>query len=214
MADMMTKNLTSDNLKKIMPKSSEENIDFYLPALKDQILKFGIENDLQLAHFIAQIAHESGSFKYKVENLNYSSKALRSVFGKYFKDDESAENYARQPEKIANIVYANRMGNGDTTSGDGWKYRGRGLIQLTGRENYKTCSKSIKINIEEDPDLLIEDANAIVAASCWYWQSRGLNELANLDDIKQITRKINGGYNGLDDRVEYLTRAKNTFGIK
>ncbi|WP_086933815.1 glycoside hydrolase family 19 protein [Agarilytica rhodophyticola] len=210
----MSIKLTNDDLKNIMPKSSLDNIEFYLPSLNRKTSEFGILSPLQLAHFIAQIAHESGSFNYKVENLNYSTGALRAVFGKYFEDESTAEEYARKPEKIANVVYANRMGNGDTASGDGWRYRGRGLIQLTGRDNYASCSKAIGVDVEKNPDLLAGDADVIVAAACWFWQSRGLNQLAEQDDIKQITKKINGGYNGLDDRKEYLVRAKKTFHIK
>ena len=128
----MTLILDAQQLKEIMPAAQEQNIEFYLDALNSQLAKFNINTPLQIAHFIAQIAHESGSFKYKVENLNYSAKALRAVFGKYFETNEIAENYARKPEQIANVVYANRMGNGPIDSGDGWKYRDRAQCNSSG----------------------------------------------------------------------------------
>ncbi|MDE5422606.1 LysM peptidoglycan-binding domain-containing protein [Ancylomarina sp. DW003] len=203
--------LTLDCLSYIMPQASEENIWKYLEALNSQLPKFGINTPLRMAHFIAQIGHESGSFKYNSENLNYSEKALRAVFGKYFPSDELAQAYARQPEKIANRVYANRMKNGDEASGDGWKFRGRGLIQLTGRDNYTQCGFALKLDLINQPELLANDANAAVEAAAWFWNSRELNAFADKDDIKGITRRINGGYNGLEDREAYLVRAKEIF---
>ena len=200
--------LIKGQLKAIMSKATDANLDKYLGPLNEQMPKYGINTPLRVAHFIAQLAHESGSFKYDMENLNYSAKALRSIFGKYFKTEESAEEYARKPEDIANIVYANRMGNGDTESGDGWKFRGRGLIQLTGHDNYKSCGKGINLDLLNNPDLLSGDPLAAVAAAGWYWNSRGLNQYADQDDVKKITRLINGGYNGLADREKYLEKAK------
>lgn len=204
-------NIDKSQLALIMPAAREQDIDWYLDALNEQLPKFDIDTPLRLAHFIAQIAHESGSFKYKSENLNYSAKALRAVFGKYFDSDEMAEQYARKPEQIANIVYAGRMGNGDTESGDGWRYRGRGLIQLTGRENYSHCAQAIGVDCENQPELLSDDAQATVAAACWYWQSRKLNDLADMDDVKGITRKINGGLHGLEERSAFAERGKDVF---
>jgi len=207
----MSIQLNKEQLQAIMPSAKEENIEFYITALNEKLAEFEIDTNLRVAHFIAQIAHESGSFKYRKENLNYSAKALRSVFGKYFTSDDMADTHARKPEVIANIVYANRMGNSD--SGDGWRYRGRGLIQLTGRDNYVRCGSAIGSNIEAEPDLLAEDANAAVAAACWFWQSNKLNALADDDEIKKITRKINGGYNGLEDRTAILARAKTVLDV-
>jgi putative chitinase len=209
----MTTPFDKAQLAAIMPAARDEDIDRYLNALNTELPKYQIDTPLRLAHFVAQIAHESGSFKYKSENLNYSAKALRSVFGKYFDTDEMAAEYARKPEMIANVVYANRMGNGNPDSGDGWRYRGRGLIQLTGRENYAHCADFIGRDCESDPEMLSEDASAAVAAACWYWQSRKLNDLADADDLKTITRKINGGYHGLDSRAGFCDRAKQAFGI-
>lgn len=199
---------TKEELQQIMPKATEENIEKYLPALNHQMETYEITTPLRKAHFIAQLAHESGNFRYDTENLNYSAKALRAVFGKYFPTDEMAEEYARQPERIACLVYANRMGNGDVPSGDGWKFRGRGLIQLTGFNNYEQCGTEIGIDLIEEPDRLAKDPEVAVAAAGWYWQSRKLNFYADKDDVRKITKLINGGYNGLEDREEYLERAK------
>ncbi len=204
---------TADTLKQIMPKASQDNVDKYLGALNGEMAKFEINTPLRAAHFIAQLAHESGSLHYSCENLNYSAKALRAVFGKYFPTDDLAEEYARQPEKIANRVYASRMGNGDETSGEGWKYRGRGLIQLTGKDNYTNCGKGIELNLIDNPEQLADDANAAVAAAGWFWDMRKLNGYADEDDVKAITKRINGGYNGLEDREAYLARAKEVLGI-
>ena len=209
----MTLHLESQQLIDIMPLAKKDDIDFYLDALNNQMVPNEINTPLRQAHFIAQVAHESGGFRYKTENLNYSAKALRAVFGKYFTTEELAEQCARKPELIANLAYADRMGNGDTESGDGWKYRGRGLIQLTGSDNYRQCSEAIGKDIENDPDLLVHDADAAVAAACWFWGMRKLNSYADQDDLKAITKKINGGYHGLDDRAAYLNRAKQVFNI-
>lgn len=199
---------TAAQLKEIMPQATTENINKYLTPLNDGMPKFQIDRPLRAAHFIAQVAHESGSLRYNKENLNYSAKALRAVFGKYFPTDELAEQYARQPEKIANRVYANRMGNGDEASGDGWKYRGRGLIQLTGHDNYQRCGQAIGLDLENDPDQVADDPSVSVSAVGWFWQTNNLNRLADADDIKGVTKRINGGYHGLEDRMAFLERAK------
>lgn len=205
--------ITVQQLGEIMSNATEENINKYAPALNDEMAKFEVNTPIRIAHFIAQIAHESGSFRYSSENLNYSDKALMAVFGKYFPNLTIANEYARQPERIASRVYANRMGNGDEASGDGWKFRGRGLIQLTGTENYTKCGKGIGRDLLNDPDQLATDAHAAVAASLWFWNSRGLNAHADNDDVNTITKRINGGLNGLDDRVSYLNKAKAVLGI-
>lgn len=200
--------LSMEQLKEIMPRAQDADLSFYTGALNTVLPRYGITTPLRKAHFIAQIAHESGELKYRSENLNYSAKALRTVFGKYFTDDAAAEAYARQPEAIANKVYADRMGNGDEASGEGWRYRGRGLIQLTGKNNYEQCGNGIGKDLVSNPDALTEAADTSVLAACWYWDTHKLNEYADQDDIKTITKKINGGYNGLDDRQKYLDSAK------
>ena len=179
----------------------------YIDDLEMELPKYGIaESRLRLAHFFAQVMHESGSMRYDTENLNYSAKALRSVFPKYFKTKKQAEKYARQPEMIANRVYANRMGNGNEQSGDGWKYRGRGLIQLTGKNNYRAFSKWVcDKKIMKDPDLVA--STYAVHSAVFYWEKNSLNKLADKDDISNLTKKINGGHNGLAHRKELLHKA-------
>ena len=178
---------------------STDNIDKYLPWLNMTMLKYDINTLVRQAMFLSQIAHESGNFCHVSENLNYSVNALRSVFGKYFPNDDLAAEYARKPEKIANRVYANRMGNAEESSGDGWKYRGRGLIQLTGKNNYTTFSLSADNNALLEPELVSEPELAVQSAG-WFWSTNNLNRLADTGDVRVVTKRINGGYNGLEDR--------------
>ena len=202
------KMITYEQLLAINNNKNPEMCKYYINALNKILPEYKINTKLRLCHFLAQILHESGNLKYKSENLNYSAKALRSVFPKYFKTDEIANQYARKPEKIANRVYANRMGNGDEASGDGWLRRGRGLIQLTGTDNYKACTKALNVDLMKNPDLIISNAEICIKTACWFWNSKKLNELADKDDIKIITKRINGGYNGIEDRESILKRAK------
>ena len=169
--------------------------------------KYEINTALILAHFLAQVNHESNDMRVIEENLNYSAKRLLQVFPKYFKTFDEAKMYEYRPEKIANRVYANRMGNGDENSGDGWKYRGRGLIMLTGKSNYKDfsiwCGKG-DLFVRE-PDLVKKDKEYTVLTAFFYWSTRNLNNyvcdnVEQYDVCKRITKVINGGYNGLDDR--------------
>lgn len=166
--------------------------------------KNGLDTRLRKAHFLAQIEHESG-LKPIGENLNYSINGLMNTFSKYFPNVNVASEYARSPEKIANKVYANRMGNGDEDSGDGWRYRGRGFIQLTGKDNYTDLSKDTGIDYVNHPDLLFNEADAMIAA-LWFWTKRNLNKYADQNNIKEVTRRINGGYNGLDHRKKLLDK--------
>lgn len=186
---------------------SEHDAEQYIDQLEEVLPKYGIAGSkTRLAHFFAQILHESGSMRFDMENLNYSAKALRSVFGKYFKTQEEAEKYARKPEKIANRVYANRMGNGDEASGDGWKYRGRGLIQLTGKNNYEAFAKWVGDDrIMDDPDLVASEY--AVHSAVFYWDRNNLNAVADTDDVVALTKRINGGTNGLSHRRELLNKA-------
>lgn len=178
---------------------SSKNADEYLPWLNMTMLKYDINTPVRQAMFLSQIAHESGNFCAVQENLNYSVNGLRSTFRKYFPDDEIAAQYARQPEKIANRVYANRMGNGDEASGDGWKYRGRGLIQLTGKNNYTSFSLTADNDSLINPQIVIEPEYATESAG-WFWVTNNLNQLADTGDVTAVTKRINGGYNGLADR--------------
>jgi len=176
-----------------------DTADKWLPWLNMTMLKYDINTLQRQAMFLAQLAHESGNFKYVSENLNYSAEALRRVFKKYFPTDDLALMYARQPEKIANRVYANRMGNGEESSGDGWKYRGRGLIQLTGKDNYAAFSLKANNNALLEPDLVAQPELAAESAG-WFWDTNDLNKWSDTGDVRAATRKINGGFNGLADR--------------
>jgi predicted chitinase len=186
---------------------SNGDAEQYIHHLEEALPKYGIaDSKLRLAHFFAQVLHESGCLRFDMENLNYSSDALRRVFGKYFTTKEEADRYARQPEKIANRVYANRMGNRGETSGDGWKYRGRGLIQLTGRNNYKAFAQWIgDERILDDPDLV--STEYAVHSAVFFWDRNNLNRLADNDDVVAVTKKVNGGENGLAHRKELLNKA-------
>lgn len=174
----------------------------YILDLVAALPSYGITNTkIRLAHFISQLLHESGYFKYDEENLNYSSKALRRVFRKYFKTEDIARQYARKPSKIASRVYGGRMGNGPESTGDGWKYRGRGLIQLTGKDNYKRFALWMgEPSIVNNPDLVASDYG--VYSAVFYWTVNNLNKVADRDDVRLLTKRINGGYNGLDHRRE------------
>lgn len=169
---------------------------------------FGIDTPLRRAHFLAQIAHESAGFTRLVENLNYGAPGLRSTWPSRF-DAATAKAYARQPERIANKVYANRLGNGNEASGDGWRFRGRGYIQLTGRANYAEYSQRLfgDDRLVREPGQAAEPAIAIRLAGA-YWQHKGLNALADMDDLVGITKRINGGLIGLTDRARWLAKFK------
>lgn len=180
--------------------------DAIIAQLPDTIAKFELNTPLRLAHFLAQAGHESGGFKVLNENLNYGAKGLRSIFGKYFPDDATALAYERKPEKIANVVYASRMGNGDKTSGDGYKFRGRGCIQLTGKDNYVAFGKSINEDIAANPDLVATKYPLLSAA--WFFHKNGLHKIADggATDavVTSVTKRVNGGTIGLPDRIKHF----------
>ena len=192
--------LNFSNLKSIIP-------DNVYNDLLDIILKYDISTPGRLAHFLAQCAHESSMFSKKEENLNYSSEGLLKVFKKYF-DHELASLYARNPKKIANRVYANRMGNSDEASGDGWNYRGRGYIQLTGKNNYKAFDLYCSDNIIQKPDLV--SSKYPLEVSGWFWGAHNLNSVADKGNspeiVTKITKLINGGTNGLQDRIALFNK--------
>lgn len=170
--------------------------------------KFGIENRLRLAHFLAQTAHESGNFKHTVENMNYSADGLLKIFPKYFKDKATAEMYARKPEMIGSRVYANRMGNGDEASKEGFKFRGRGYIQLTGKDNYKQFSDFIGEDCIANPDLVATKYPLTSAA--FFFNKNGIWALcdkgATKNEIVAVTKRVNGGTIGLDDRIHHFEK--------
>lgn len=167
--------------------------------------KYEINTKLRKAHFLSQIMHESNGFKAKEENLNYSAEGLLKIFPKYFPDKSIATTYARHPEAIASRVYANRLGNGDEGSREGWKYRGRGFVQITGKENYQKASKALSADFINNPELLSQDKYAMLSAG-WFWDKTKLNLVAdkgaNEDVVKAITKIVNGGFNGLEDRIK------------
>lgn len=197
----------NNNLLKIVFPDNPNITEFYEP-LQTFMGQHGIlDNQQRACHFLSQIGHESGDCRYLSENLNYSAKRLMEVFPKYF-TSQSAVLAANNPRAIASIVYANRMGNGDINSHDGWNFRGRGLIQITGRENYKRCSDGMDININLLPTHL-ETVVGSVQCAVWYWTNRKLNMAADRDDIAAITRAINGGFTGLADRKIRYQRAYN-----
>lgn len=178
----------------------------WLPWLQKTFDRYSINNTVRQAAFLGQCMHESNNFKTLQENLHYSANGLKAVWGSRFPTDEIANKYANHPDMIANKVYANRMGNGDEESGEGWLYRGRGIIQCTGKDLYKTLSDALNINLIADPDLLMEMPYASMSAG-WFWNKKGLNALADAKDYKEMTRRINGGFNGLDDRIAKINKA-------
>lgn len=180
--------------------------DSVIAQLPDTIAKFELNTPLRLAHFLAQAGHESGGFKLVTENLNYGAKGLLGIFKKYFPTQEKANLYERKPEKIANLVYGGRMGNGPETSGEGYKYRGRGYIQLTGKDNYKAFDLVVEENIAENPDLVATKYPLLSAA--WFFHKNGLHKIADKGAtdavVTEVTKRVNGGTIGLPDRLKHF----------
>lgn len=199
--------LTEDTFLEILPSCKKPEL--WVEHLNEELPKYDILSPEEISSFMSQTGHESGHFNILSENLNYSKDGLRKVFPKYFPTDEIALRYARKPEMIANRVYANRMGNGPENSGDGWKFRGRGLIQCTGTRNYTACSEFLfgDNRLLEDPDLLLDPKYAILSA-CWFWTANKLNEYAG--DVERTTKIVNGGHHGLADREAIYERAIET----
>ena len=188
-----------DKLKGYVP-------DSVIAQLPDTMAKFEINTSLRLSHFLAQAGHESGNFRLVKENLNYSAKGLMGIFKKYFPNEALAKSYERKPEKIANKVYGGRMGNGDEASGDGAKFCGRGYIQLTGKTNYQAFFKSMELDVNSDPTLVA--TKYALASAAWFWSKNGLNKLADGGAteavVTSITKRVNGGTIGLDDRIKHF----------
>jgi putative chitinase len=180
--------------------------DAVIAQLPDTIAKFELNTSLRLAHFLAQAGHESGGFKLVNENLNYSAKGLIGIFKKYFPDGTKAALYERKPEKIANLVYGGRMGNGPEASGEGWKFRGRGYIQLTGKDNYKAFDAVVAESIVDNPDLVATKYPLLSAA--WFFHKNGLHKIADggATDavVTSVTKRVNGGTIGLADRIKHF----------
>ena len=199
--------LTLEQLKQLLPKNPY--VQNWHNALAQLFPDYEINTPKRMAAFIAQCAHESAGFMILTENLNYKAATLRKIFPKYFPTDALAQEYASKPNKqeaIANRVYANRMGNGDEASGDGFRYRGRGLIQLTGKQNYSWFAASLEISPEEATEYLGTFEGAAQSA-CWFWETNKLNQWADKGDIVTLTKRINGGTIGLDDRIKHYEHA-------
>jgi putative chitinase len=185
-------------------------LEQWADALNKILPDYEIDTPQRVAAFVAQSAHESGNFAALHENLNYRAETLRKVFPKYF-TDTSAEQFAHNPEAIANRVYANRMGNGDESSGDGFRYCGRGIIQLTGKSNYQAFAESIETPVEAIPEFL-QTFEGAVQSACWFWEANNLNQYADAGDIVTMTKRINGGDIGLEDRKKHYAHALEIFG--
>lgn len=203
----MTKLFSQSNLRRIFPSTPIGTLAAWVDPLNTACEHFEITTVARAAAFIAQVGHESGGLTTIRENLNYSQNGLRTTFGKYFPSDEMAGKYARQPQLIASRVYANRMGNGDERSQDGWIFRGRGLIQITGKFNYTAFAKSMKLDLLKATAYMETNEGAAMSAA-WFWHTNSLNTLADQTRFTDITKRINGGTNGLADRKEIWLRAR------
>lgn len=204
--------LTKDQLKQLLPKNPY--INYWHNALTQLLPDYEINTNKRIAAFIAQCSHESGGFTALKENLNYRWQTLRKLFPKYFPTDELAQQYASRPDKqqaIANRIYANRMGNGPEESGDGYRFCGRGLIQLTGRQNYTWFAASIETPVEEVSEYL-ETFEGAAQSACWFWETNKLNQWADAGDIVTLTKRINGGTIGLEDRIKHYEHALHILG--
>ena len=201
--------ISEEQLKELLPDN--KYIKYWCSALNQILPEYEINTQKRIAAFVAQCAHESGGFKFLTENLNYRAASLRKTFAKYFPTDALADQYEKQPKKIASRVYANRMGNGNEASEDGFKYCGRGLIQLTGKDNYTEFAASIETPVEDIPEYLGTFEGAVQSA-CWFWETNSLNKWADKGDIVMLTKKINGGTIGLEDRIKHYNHAIHVLG--
>jgi len=183
----------------------------WLDGLNETFDKYELNTPTRQAAFIGQCGHESSSFKTLEENLHYSAKGLMATWHSRFPDEATADKYANNPEMIANKVYGGRADLGNTEDGDGWRFHGRGVIQLTGRNNYKTCGDAMGVDLINAPELLLEPKNAVMSAG-WFWNKRGLNALADNQDWETITKRINGGTLGLQDRIDRTHKAMDILG--
>ena len=205
-----TFDFTAEQLAKCISKN--KNSQEWFDGLYEQLPKFGIVTPARVAGFISQCQHESADFTVLTENLNYGAKGLMSIFKKYYPDESLAKAHERKPQLIANRVYSGRMGNGPESSGDGWKYRGRGLVQLTGSSNYTQCSRDLFGDdcLVDDPDLLLNPEWAILSA-CWFWHKNKLNDICDRGDVVLLSKRINGGTIGLADRIHHWNKCLELF---
>ena len=204
--------LTLQQLQQLIPKNPY--VKQWHTALQQLLPDYEINTAKRIAAFIAQCAHESGNFTQLRENLNYRAVTLRKIFPKYFPTDELAQQYAIRPDRqqaIANLVYANRMGNGPPESGDGYRFAGKGLIQLTGKDNYTWFAASLGIGVEAAAEYL-ETFEGAAQSACWFWETNKLNQWADAGDILTLTKRINGGTIGLEDRIKHYEHALHVLG--
>ena len=204
--------ITVSQLKQLLPKNPY--VEHWHHALSQLFPEYDISTSHRMAAFIAQCAHESGGFMVLKENLNYKASSLRKIFPKYFHNDQIAQEYASKPNKqeaIASRIYASRMGNGDEASKEGFKFCGRGLIQLTGRSNYQAFADSLEMSIDDVPEYLATFEGAAQSA-CWFWETNKLNQWADKGDILTLTKRINGGTIGLEDRIKHYEHALHIIG--
>jgi len=200
--------ITAEQFAHLFPRAQDPAS--WAESMNNVFPTYEIDTPHRVAAFLAQCGHESGGWTVFEENLNYSAQGLNSIFKKYFPTLESAQPYARKPEMIANKIYANRMGNGAPETGDGYKYRGRGPIQLTGKDNYRAFAKDMFDdweNLFENPDWVTSDRDFALMSAIWFWNKNKLNVQADSGDIKLMTKKINGGYIGLEDRIKHYEEA-------
>jgi putative chitinase len=202
-------NFTQKQFEEIIGKNPYA--DHWFEALCQILPDYDINTVPRVAAFLAQTAHESGGYRAIKENLNYKAESLVKVWPRYFPDMATAKSYEKQQERIANRAYANRMGNGDEASGDGWKFCGRGLIQLTGKNNYTLYAESLEISLDEASEHLTTFEGCVQSAA-WFWESNNLNVEADAGDIKKMTKKINGGFIGLEDRIKHYNHALHVLG--
>jgi len=202
--------LTKEQLAQLIP--GNPYVDYWHSAMERCLPDYDINTPQRVAAFMAQCGHESGNFKFLKENLKYRAASLTKVWPKYFPNMEIANQYAGNEEKIANRAYAGRMGNGPEESGDGWRFCGRGLIQLTGRNNYQNFADSIETDINDIPAYLATFEGAVQSA-CWFWETNKLNQWADKGDMLTLTKRINGGTLGLDDRIKHYQHALHVMGL-
>lgn len=205
-------NFTQDHLQQFLPQN--QHVEHWFESLEKILPDYDIDSIPRVAAFLAQTAHESGGYTAIQENLNYRPETLAKLFGKHFTGMDEIQNYCRQANKqevIANRIYANRMGNGPESSGDGWAFCGRGLIQLTGRSNYTKFAESIDTPLDQVTEYM-QTFEGCVQSACWFWETNNLNDLADSGDMKTMTKKINGGYLGLDDRIHHYQIAVQLLG--
>ena len=201
--------ITAEQFAQIFPHNRDPQ--GWVDSMNQVFPKYGIDQPHRIAAFLAQCGHESAGWSVFEENLNYSAEGLCKIFGSHFHGIEDANNYARQPELIANRIYANRMGNGPEESGDGFRYCGRGLIQLTGKDNYTWFAASLHISPDEASEYL-QTFEGAAQSACWFWETNNLNQWADKGDVVTVTKKINGGTIGLADRQEHYAAALEVFG--